>query len=115
MYRSRWYSIDQPEGDRRAPSAQCRRGLPRHARTHAPDQGEFRTITADNGTEFHGYAQIELKSEVQFYFATPHHSWERGTNENTNGLIRQYLPKGQSMGIDRLRFSGPLEVRGWAG
>ena len=60
-------------------------------------QGKFRTITADNGTEFHGYAQIERKSEVKFYFATPHHSWERGTNENTNGLIRQYLPKGQSM------------------
>ena len=60
-----------------------------------PDQ--FKTITSDNGTEFHGYAQIEAKSRVKFYFATPHHSWERGTNENTNGLIRQYLPKGQSM------------------
>ena len=59
--------------------------------------GKFRTITADNGTEFHGYAQIEALSAVHFYFATPHHSWERGTNENTNGLIRQYLPKGQSM------------------
>ena len=58
---------------------------------------KFRTITADNGTEFHGYAQIEAASPVKFYFATPHHSWERGTNENTNGLIRQYLPKGQSM------------------
>jgi IS30 family transposase len=58
---------------------------------------KFRTITADNGTEFHGYAQIEAASRVRFYFATPHHSWERGTNENTNGLIRQYLPKGQSM------------------
>jgi IS30 family transposase len=59
--------------------------------------GKFQTITSDNGTEFHGYRQIEAASAVKFYFATPHHSWERGTNENTNGLIRQYLPKGQSM------------------
>lgn len=57
----------------------------------------FHSITADNGTEFHGYKQIEAKTQTKFYFATPHHSWERGTNENTNGLIRQYLPKGQSM------------------
>lgn len=56
-----------------------------------------RTITADNGTEFHWYGQIEAVHGVKFYFATPHHSWERGTNANTNGLIRQYLPKGQSM------------------
>ncbi len=60
-------------------------------------RGRFRTITADNGTEFHGYAALEARTGVRFYFATPHHSWERGTNENTNGLIRQYLPKGQSM------------------
>ena len=57
----------------------------------------FKTITADNGTEFHGYDYIEQASNVKFYFATPYHSWERGTNENTNGLIRQYLPKGTSM------------------
>lgn len=57
----------------------------------------FRTITADNGTEFHSYTQIERATGVRFYFATPHHSWERGTNENTNGLIRQYLPKRCSM------------------
>lgn len=57
----------------------------------------FRTITADNGTEFHGYKDVELAVDVKFYFATPHHSWERGTNENTNGLIRQYLPKLHSM------------------
>jgi len=59
--------------------------------------GRVKTITADNGTEFHSYRQIEEQSDVKFYFATPHHSWERGTNENTNGLIRQYLPKRQSM------------------
>ena len=57
----------------------------------------FKTITADNGTEFHGYKKVEKKTGVPFYFATPYHSWERGTNENTNGLIRQYLPKGVSM------------------
>jgi len=57
----------------------------------------FHTITADNGCEFHGYAQIEEAYGVDFYFAQPYHSWERGTNENTNGLIRQYLPKGCSM------------------
>ena len=57
----------------------------------------FSTITADNGTEFHGYAQIEQATGVPFYFANPHHAWERGTNENTNGLIRQYLPKHSSM------------------
>ncbi len=59
--------------------------------------GRCQTITSDNGTEFHRYAEMEAASGVKFYFATPHHSWERGTNENTNGLIRQYLPKGQSM------------------
>jgi transposase, IS30 family len=57
----------------------------------------FQTITADNGTEFHDYKEIEERTNVTFYFATPHHSWERGSNENANGLIRQYLPKGKSM------------------
>ena len=53
----------------------------------------FETITADNGTEFHGYEDIERVTDVKFYFAQPYHSWERGSNENLNGLIRQYLPK----------------------
>lgn len=56
-----------------------------------------RTITVDNGTEFHDYAAIERATPARFYFATPHHAWERGANENTNGLLRQYLPKRQSM------------------
>lgn len=56
-----------------------------------------RTITLDNGTEFHSYKRLEQLVSAHCYFATPHHSWERGTNENTNGLIRQYLKKGTSM------------------
>ncbi|HZM25796.1 MAG TPA: IS30 family transposase [Gemmatimonadales bacterium] len=57
----------------------------------------FHTITADNGTEFHAYARIEAATGARFYFAAPYHSWERGSNENLNGLVRQYLPKRVSM------------------
>jgi IS30 family transposase len=57
----------------------------------------IKTLTADNGTEFHGYQEVEQKTKVKFYFATPYHSWEKGTIENTNGLIRQYFPKSMSM------------------
>ena len=57
----------------------------------APNQ--FQTITSDNGTEFHDYGSVEEAMGVKFYFATPYHSWERGSNENFNGLLRQYVPK----------------------
>lgn len=57
----------------------------------------LRTLTLDNGTEFHGYAALEAVTGARVYFATPHHAWERGTNENTNGLVRQYLPKRTSL------------------
>ncbi len=60
-------------------------------------KGPFITITFDNGTEFHGYKHLEEQFPVRCYFATPYHSWERGSNENLNGLIRQYFPKGASM------------------
>jgi IS30 family transposase len=60
-------------------------------------EGAFQTITSDNGTEFHDYGRIEARTKALFYFARPYHSWERGSNENANGLIRQYLPKGTSM------------------
>ena len=55
------------------------------------------TIPSDNGSEFHGYAEIETATAMTVYLARPHHPLQRGTNENTNGLIRQYLPKGKSM------------------
>lgn len=54
---------------------------------------KLKSLTVDNGTEFHGFRALEESLGIQVYFAQPYHSWERGTNENTNGLIRQYLPK----------------------
>jgi IS30 family transposase len=57
----------------------------------------FKTITWDNGTEFHGYRQIEEATGVQCFFAYPHRPWERGSNENFNGLARQYFKKGKSL------------------
>ena len=61
------------------------------------EKDRVKTITADNGAEFHGYRRIEEALDTNIYFALPHHAWERGTNENTNGLIRQYLPKGMPL------------------
>ena len=52
------------------------------------------TITADNGKEFAEHKKIAKALDADVYFAHPYASWERGTNENTNGLIRQYFPKG---------------------
>jgi len=56
--------------------------------------GKRKTMTLDNGKEFSGFAQIERRLDIRTYFAHPYHSWERGTNENTNGLLRQFFPKG---------------------
>ena len=52
-----------------------------------------KTITADNGLQFARHVNIAKRLNADFFFARPYHSWERGTNENTNGLIRQYIPK----------------------
>ena len=52
------------------------------------------TLTSDNGKEFAGYAKISEKLGSGFYFCTTYHVWERGLNENTNWLVRQYYPKG---------------------
>ena len=57
----------------------------------------FKTITWDNGTEFHGYREIEEATGVRCFFAYPHHPWERGSNENFNGLVRQYFKKRKSL------------------
>ena len=57
---------------------------------------KLHTITYDNGTEFSDYELIERDTNATVYFAHPYHSWERGTNENTNGLLRQFFPKGST-------------------
>ena len=59
----------------------------------APFSAQVHTLTSDNGKEFANHKTIADKLNAKFYFAHPYASWERGLNENTNGLIRQYFPK----------------------
>ena len=53
-----------------------------------------KTLTYDNGTEMAKHLQFTQKTNMKVYFANPYSSWERGTNENTNGIIRRFFPKG---------------------
>jgi len=72
-----------------------------------PHKERVLTLTSDNGREFANHQQIAQGLGAGFYFARPYHSWERGTNENTNGLLRQYIPKKCSLdkiGTEELRF-----------
>ncbi|MBA7583477.1 IS30 family transposase ISPlu1 [subsurface metagenome] len=62
-----------------------------------PHKKWVKTITYDNGREFSAHELINKGLNCQSYFAKPYHSWERGLNENTNGLIRQYFPKGMDL------------------
>lgn len=69
-----------------------------------PIRDKVKSITADNGKEFATHEQVAESLGIDYYFAKPYHSWERGTNENANGLIRQYIPKDASIAdvtIDR--------------
>jgi len=62
-----------------------------------PHRGKLFTATGDNGSEFVEHGRISKALDLDFYFARPYSAWERGTNEQTNGLIRQYLPKGMDL------------------
>ena len=58
-----------------------------------------KTITYDNGSTFASHEMTEKKTNIDIYFANPYHSWERGCNENANGLLRQFFPKKSSFAI----------------
>lgn len=74
-----------------------------------PYRDHLHTITFDNGKEFAYHEQIAEALNIEAYFAHPYHSWERGLNENHNGLIRQYLPKGQP--LDKVTAKQVTEIQ----
>lgn len=69
------------------------------------------TVTADNGKEFARHRQVADSLDARFYFAAPYRSWERGLNEHTNGLVRQYFPKATSFAAVDLDKLARVETR----
>jgi IS30 family transposase len=87
-----------------------------------PLKSHVHTVTSDNGKEFAEHESIAKKLNLKFFFARPYHSWERGLNENTNGLVRQYFPKGcdftkltrqEVLGVEAMLNDRPRKTLGY--
>ncbi|MDM0022416.1 IS30 family transposase [Variovorax saccharolyticus] len=66
----------------------------------------YKSLTWDRGTEMHAHKKFTLATDVQVYFCDPQNPWQRGSNENTNGLLRQYMPKGMDIsGFSQLQLN----------
>ncbi len=67
-----------------------------NALSHLP-HGAVKTITCDRGTEFANWQMVEKELNCSVYFADPYCAWQKGTNENLNGLLREFYPKGRNL------------------